>query len=139
MRITNPLNAPEETLAVAAEYRAGVLVTYDDNTGVLTLSAAALGCVLSAPRRALRLARCGAGVTAHLRPRRTAGKDPTTALELALSHVTYQHASRFPDASPRAVTFLVADAAGSSSRPVVVVVNIQRAWLRLAAHASAPR
>ena len=56
-----------------------------------------------------------------------------TALALALGHVTYQHASLFPDASPRAVTFLVTDVAGSSSRPTVAVVNIIRAWLRHAA------
>jgi hypothetical protein len=55
------------------------------------------------------------------------GKDPTAALALALSYVTYQHASLFPDASPRAVTFLVTDATGSSSRPTVAVVNILRA------------
>ena len=59
--------------------------------------------------------------------RSVSGKDPTAALALALSHVTYQLASANPDPSPRAITFLVTDASGSSSRPSVAVVTIIRA------------
>ena len=48
MQITNPVNAPLETLAVAAEYRPDVALTYVKDTGKLTLSSASiLGCVLS--------------------------------------------------------------------------------------------
>ena len=124
---------------MAADYRADVVLTYDANTGILTLSTAALlACVSrAAPRASLpRAPLTCAG--SRLRPRRVSGKDPTAALALALSAVTYQHASLAPDASPRAVTFLVTDALGSSSRPTVAVVNILRAWLRLVPRLSAP-
>ena len=45
-------------------------------------------------------------------------------LTSALIGVTYTHASKAPDTSPRAVTFVVANAAGSVSQPAVTVVYI---------------
>ena len=57
-------------------------------------------------------------------------------MALALSHVTYQLASVNPDPTPRAVTFLVTDASGSSSRPAVAVVYIIRASLGFVARAT---
>ena len=137
VQITNPVNAPLETLAVAADYMPDVTLTYTPNTGQLTLSSAAIvGCVPCCRRRAARRASFLLNVWAlYLYLRSVGGKDPTAALALALSHVTYQLASANPDSSPRAVTFLVTDAAGSSSRPTVAVVNIIRAWFGLLAPA----
>ena len=46
MQITNPVNAPLETLDVAADYLTDVVPTYSKTTGRLTLSTEAiLGCV----------------------------------------------------------------------------------------------
>jgi hypothetical protein len=135
VRITNPLDAPLETLGLPPERADGLEVSYDADEGVLTLTVTPellTGCAhcvrslrMPAPRRSLQARAVGRALTrARVAIRSAAGTDPRGVLTSALIGVTYTHASKAPDTSPRAVTFVVANAAGSVSQPAVTVVYI---------------